>query len=175
MKNKKLSAKRERFCREYVIDFNKTQAAIRAGYSPKTAYSQGQRLLKNVEITKYIAELKKKASGKLEITHQDVLKKLKKWVESDITEVLGLDLDEIKALPIEVKNLITEVKHTRKSYMMGEAPVTEDFFHFKFVSKEKGQDMINKHLGFYEVDNRQKASTNITMVEIPNNGRSSNN
>lgn len=38
------------FAAEYVIDFNATQAAIRAGYSVKTAYSQGSRLLKNVEV-----------------------------------------------------------------------------------------------------------------------------
>ena len=38
------------FSRPYIIDLNATQAAIRAGYSPKTAYSQGERLLRNVDI-----------------------------------------------------------------------------------------------------------------------------
>tara|TARA_B100000378_G_scaffold24408_1_gene18669 strand:- start:1857 stop:2390 length:534 start_codon:yes stop_codon:yes gene_type:complete len=172
---KNLSGKRKRFSQEYVIDLNATKAAIRAGYSPRTAYSQGQRLLKNVEIQKYISELKNEVGEELKISHQDVLKKLHNWVESDITEVLGLSLEEIKALPMEVKNLITEVKHNRKSYMMGDVPVTEDNFHFKFVSKERGQDMINKHLGFYEVDNKQKASSNIVMVQIPDNGRNNSN
>ena len=45
-----LTSKRVRFIEEYLIDSNATQAAVRAGYSPKTAYSQGQRLLKNVEV-----------------------------------------------------------------------------------------------------------------------------
>lgn len=53
----KLSQKQERFITEYPKDMNATQAAIRAGYSPKTAYSQGQRLLKNVEIKKAIGDL----------------------------------------------------------------------------------------------------------------------
>ena len=44
-----MTAKQKRFCNEYLIDCNATQAAIRAGYSAKTAYSVGQRLLKNVE------------------------------------------------------------------------------------------------------------------------------
>jgi len=48
----RLTPKQLRFCQEYIIDFNATQAVIRAGYSKKTAYSQGQRLLKNVEIQK---------------------------------------------------------------------------------------------------------------------------
>lgn len=46
----KLTLKQQRFCDEYIICGNATQAAIKAGYSEKTAYSQGQRLLKNVEI-----------------------------------------------------------------------------------------------------------------------------
>lgn len=45
------------FVSEYLKDMNATQAAIRAGYSQKTAYSQGQRLLKNVEIKRAIDDL----------------------------------------------------------------------------------------------------------------------
>lgn len=48
-----------RFISEYIKDFNATQAAIRSGYSEKTAYSHGQRLLKNVEIKNAIEEVKK--------------------------------------------------------------------------------------------------------------------
>lgn len=44
-----LNAKQKQFYKEYVVDANATQSAIRAGYSKKTAYSQGQRLLKHVE------------------------------------------------------------------------------------------------------------------------------
>lgn len=51
-----MTSKQKRFCIEYLIDCNATQAAIRAGYSAKTAYSVGQRMLKNVEVKKYIDE-----------------------------------------------------------------------------------------------------------------------
>ena len=51
-----MTPKQKRFCDEYLIDCNATQAAIRAGYSEKTAYSIGQRLLKDVEISAFIAE-----------------------------------------------------------------------------------------------------------------------
>lgn len=53
-----------RFCDEYVIDANATQAAIRAGYSEKTAYSSGQRLLKNVEVQNRIKEISEKIKDK---------------------------------------------------------------------------------------------------------------
>lgn len=49
-----MNKKQKRFAEEYLIDTNATQAAIRAGYSEKTAYSQGQRLLKHVEVQNYI-------------------------------------------------------------------------------------------------------------------------
>lgn len=52
----KLTLRQKRFADEYLLDTNATQAAIRAGYSEKTAYSQGQRLLKKVELQTYIEE-----------------------------------------------------------------------------------------------------------------------
>lgn len=52
-----LSLKQQKFCEYYVELGNATEAAKRAGYSKKTAYSQGQRMLKNVETQKYINEL----------------------------------------------------------------------------------------------------------------------
>lgn len=54
----------KRFADEYLIDTNATQAAIRAGYSKKTAYSQGQRLLKKVEVQRYIKEQAEKVQNK---------------------------------------------------------------------------------------------------------------
>ena len=62
----KLTAKQQRFCDEYLIDLNATQAAIRSGYSEKTAYSQGQRMLKNVEVKAYLdSELERIRSEKI--------------------------------------------------------------------------------------------------------------
>ena len=51
-----MTDKQKRFCNEYLIDCNATQAAIRAGYSPKTANEQSARLLANVSIKTYIEE-----------------------------------------------------------------------------------------------------------------------
>lgn len=71
-----LTDKQKRFCEEYLIDLNATQAAIRAGYSKKTAYSQGQRLLKNVEGQEYLAELMDKKESELIASQDEVLKYL---------------------------------------------------------------------------------------------------
>lgn len=61
-----MTPKQEQFVREYLIDLNATQAAIRAGYSEDTAYSQGQRMLKNVEVAAAVqAEMDKRAQRTL--------------------------------------------------------------------------------------------------------------
>lgn len=77
----KLSAKQEQFCREYLVDLNATQAAIRAGYSPKTAYSMGQRLLKNVEIQAAIQGAMDERSKRTEVSADYVLTNLFEIVE----------------------------------------------------------------------------------------------
>jgi phage terminase small subunit len=82
-KNKKdiINDKQERFCKEYIIDFNAKQAAIRAGYSEKTAENQASRLLSFVKIKKYIDNLKKPIEKKLEITRERIANNFLKYAE----------------------------------------------------------------------------------------------
>lgn len=56
-----MNVRQQKFCDYYLQSGNATDAAIKAGYSEKTAYSIGQRLLKNVEIEKYNAKHQQKA------------------------------------------------------------------------------------------------------------------
>tara|TARA_Y100001951_G_scaffold104212_1_gene115169 strand:+ start:3269 stop:3685 length:417 start_codon:yes stop_codon:yes gene_type:complete len=71
-----LTVKQEAFAREYVIDGNATQAAIRAGYSPKTAHSSGPRLLENVEVRALIERTRAACAERVELTVASVSTKL---------------------------------------------------------------------------------------------------
>lgn len=71
-----LTAKQQRFVVEYLIDLNATQAAIRAGYSAKTAMEQGYQLLRIPSVGSAIAASARKHTAKAEITAQDVLQGL---------------------------------------------------------------------------------------------------
>jgi phage terminase small subunit len=82
----KLTPKQEMFCKEYLIDLNATQAAIRAGYSPKTAKETGYENLTKPHIAEYINDMKSKREEKVEITAEGVLRDLQ--LARDIT--LGL-------------------------------------------------------------------------------------
>ncbi len=72
-----MTPKQERFVQEYLIDANATQAAIRSGYSEKTAYSAGQRLLKHVEVVAALAKAQAARVERVEITQDYVLNRLK--------------------------------------------------------------------------------------------------
>lgn len=71
-----LTPKQQRFVAEYLIDLNATQAAIRAGYSVRTAKQQGSRLLTNVDIASAVAGKQAKVGDRLEITAEKVLRDL---------------------------------------------------------------------------------------------------
>lgn len=82
-----LNDKQARFVDEYLVDLNATQAAIRAGYSARTAYAQGQRLLKHVEVQKAVAEQKADRSVKTGIDAQWVLMRLAGDAEADLADL----------------------------------------------------------------------------------------
>jgi phage terminase small subunit len=88
-----MNPKQAAFAREYIIDCNATQAAIRAGYSAKTARSQGQRLLTNVDIQKAIQLAQNQAAGKCELTFEKSMEIL-----AGIATVGKNDRDRIAAI-----------------------------------------------------------------------------
>lgn len=76
-----LTPKQEAFAREYLVDLNATQAAIRAGYSAKTAHVAGVRLLKDVKVAHLLSELQANRSKRTEITADYVLETIRDTVE----------------------------------------------------------------------------------------------
>lgn len=94
-KEKKLTARQKRFCDEYLIDLNATQAAIRAGYSQRTAMEQGSRLLTNLNINSYIQKRKDNLDKRLEdkylISKERLLQEYARLGFSDIREFYNQD------------------------------------------------------------------------------------
>ena len=82
-----LNDRQRRFAAEYVADCNATQAAIRAGYSKKTANEQGCRLLANVNIQAEIEKRLQKPLKKLEVTQERIVAELARIAFSDIKDV----------------------------------------------------------------------------------------
>lgn len=121
-----LNDKQERFCQEYVIDLNATQAAIRAGYSKKTADVQGSRLLANVKVASRVEELKAKVNAKLELTQEWVLEHLKEVVAKSMQE------KEVEKWDYEEKQLLGTGEYV-----------------FDSRGANQALQLIGKHLGMF--------------------------
>ncbi|WP_295180724.1 terminase small subunit [Veillonella sp.] len=81
-----LTARQDKFSVEYLVDLNGTQAAIRAGYSPKTAEVTASRLLRNVKVQNRIQELRAKEFKKTIATAEEVEAMLSKAMRGELDE-----------------------------------------------------------------------------------------
>ena len=86
---KDLNHRQERFVQEFLVDLNATQAAIRAGYSEKTADSAGPRLLRNVRVRAAIESGKKALMERVGVSQEHVIKKL--WAVHDASMITSKD------------------------------------------------------------------------------------
>lgn len=86
-----LTDKQEMFCREYLIDLNATQAAIRAGYSVKTANRIAAQLLSKLDIQNRITELKAQRNDLVGINAAYVLNRLVEIDRMDVLDILNDD------------------------------------------------------------------------------------
>lgn len=102
---KKLTPKQDRFCREYVIDLNATQAAIRAGYAERAANRAAHHLLSKIDIQKRVNELKIKVAKKAELTAEDVIKGIREIAELRVDGKLVKLSDKLRAYELLGKHL----------------------------------------------------------------------
>lgn len=151
-----LTAKQERFVAEYLIDLNATQAAIRAGYSEKTADKQGSQLLGKTSIKAAISEAQAKRSERTEITQDRVLAELAKIGFSDLRKVLTKtgnlagpdDWDDETAGAIASMEIIT-----RSGGVNGEGErEVEHVAKIKTWDKLSALEKLGKHLGMFSGD-----------------------
>ena len=93
----KLTAKQQRFCDEYLIDLNATQAAIRAGYSKKTAKQIGQENLTKLDIKEYIEKRMSEKEKELIADQDEVMKYLSSVMRREMTESVVVTISKEKS------------------------------------------------------------------------------
>ncbi len=133
----KLNERQSRFCDEYIIDLNATQAAIRAGYSEDTAYSQGQRLLKKVEVKKRLREIMDEKDKTTIASQDEVLEYLTAVLRAEAT---GTTLVGIGQGAQEVRQLTPTVSE-----------------------RTKAAELLGKRYGLY-VDKQQVSGSTQTVI-----------
>ncbi|WP_434774121.1 terminase small subunit [Pantoea agglomerans] len=138
-----LTDKQEMFCREYLIDLNATQAAIRAGYSEKTSNEQGARLLANVSVQIRISELKAQRNDRIDVDADYVLKRLFEIDQMDVLDIL-LANGELKPIKDWPKVWRTTLSGMDVTEMAGDAAGL--LKKIKWPDKVKNLELLGKHV-----------------------------
>lgn len=165
----KLSPKQLRFVEEYLVDMNGTQAAIRAGYSPRTANEQAARLLAHVSVSKAVSNRLQKRQKKLELTQERVLRELMRVAFFDPRALFTADgrprsieeLDDdtaavIAGLDIAMERTEEETEDGRPIY----APVRK----YKVSDKMKALELCMRHMGL--LNDKLKVDGTLTLAQL---------
>jgi phage terminase small subunit len=163
-----MTPKKERFVAEYLVDLNAAQAAIRTGYSPKTAKVQGSRLLSDADVQAMIHAARTDMTQKLQISREAVVAELAKlafanpldygYVTEDghwSTHLARTTRDQMAA--------VQEITSTSSVAGQGEDErVITRTTKLKLSDKRAALVDLGKHLGLFKED--QAAAQSVTFV-----------
>lgn len=142
-----MTRKQDRFVKEYLIDLNATQAAIRAGYSPKTANEQGARLLANVSVQEAIAKAMAERSKRTGISQDRVIQELARIAFVNPQNVINPKDASVKADATEDDlACIQSVKVKTMDGAKGKSVERE----VRLNDKMKALELLGKHLGMFK-------------------------
>ena len=158
-----LTDKQRKFVSEYLVDLNATQAAIRAGFSQKTARAQGQRLLTNVYIANAIAAAQAKREKRTEITQDRVVQELARIAFGNSRSVMswtasGMRLRNSDDLTEDEAAIVSEVRETTTKDGGSMALKTHD--------KLKALELLGKHLGMFEKKSEDPEAEEVAGIEV---------
>jgi Phage terminase, small subunit len=141
----KLTPKQEMFCREFIVDLNATQAAIRAGYSKETAKTIASQILTKLNILERIAELKEERNSRLRVDADYVLKRS---IEIDTLDVKDILDENDNLLPIKnwPKAWRMSVSGIEITQVKGSESETSLLKKIKWPDKVKNLELLGKHV-----------------------------
>lgn len=169
-----MNLQQQRFVDEYLIDGHATNAAIRAGYSKKTARIQASALLTKPHIKAAIEAKQAKLSAKLELTAERVLSELALIGFSNMLDYIRIGDDgqpytDFSALTRDQAAAIGEVTvETRKERRGGEDKTTDTIekVRFKLSDKRAALVDIGKHLGLFKEQHEHKVAVEHSVSDL---------
>lgn len=155
----RLTEKQKRFVAEYLVDLNATQAAIRAGYRAKTAYSIGCENLRKPDVQAAIQEAMDKRSERMEITQDMVLRELAAIGFAKVSDYAQVTASgRVRITPTE------ELSDVQRRALSG---IKEGKFGVEVSSydKVKALELLGKHLGMFDARTAQQQEQDNNLVE----------
>lgn len=156
-----LTEKKRIFCREYCVDFNGAAAAERAGYKKSRAKETASRLLTEKGVMDEISAIIKARNSNTEDAAQKVIKELEVIAYArttdfikikDITIGRGRDRRKVRVVYAELTSDVDE----EKQKAIAEIRQTKDGVALKSHDKVKALELLGKHYGIFEIDNKQR-------------------
>jgi len=146
-----LTAKQEMFVREYLVDLNATQAAIRAGFSAKTAEQQGHQLLKKTSVADAIQKAMDERSARTEITADRVLQELAKIGFADIRRLFtpGGNLLPVNDLEADAAACLASIEITTRKVRGGKDDEVEQVSKVRLWDKRAALVDLGRHLKLF--------------------------
>lgn len=144
-RNVTLTEKQKRFCEEYLLDLNATNAAIRAGYSPDSAADIGSENLQKPHIKAEIDRRMAERSARLGVTQDRVLLELAKIAFSAPCDVIDFESGEV--LDKEKAAAIASIKIKQIPTRDGEIITERDI---RFTDRVKALELCGKHVGMFK-------------------------
>lgn len=144
-----LKDKQVKFIKEYLVDLNSTQAAIRAGYAPKRADATAYNLLRNTEISAAIREEMEARAKRTEITQDRVLLEIARIAFNDPRKAFNKNgaLKDIQDWPDEVAAAVSSIKINEITDSEGNH--IGETKEIKFWDKGKQIELAGRHLGMW--------------------------
>lgn len=172
-----LSDIQERFCLEYLKDFNQTAAYRRAGYRAKSdsvASTGSSQLMRNPKIQAFLKELLTRQQERLELTADRILEEYKYIGLSDITDVVSFDSEKVelkdsKKLPKRVTRAIKQISiqsMTIPNPRKGGDPIEKTICTVTMHDKLKALDKLSERFGVLERPEEQKKPTDTIELEL---------
>lgn len=149
-----LTKKQQMFVKEYLVDLNATQAAIRCGYSEKTAKEQAYRLFTNVHIMESVQAGMDKRSERVGVTGDRVLEEIGHSAFVDPAKFFDEHgrLLQIHDMPEEVRRSIAGIKVRKErsgEFDEDNKPIMDDITEIKVNDKTKNLELYGKHLKLF--------------------------
>lgn len=133
---------------EYLVDLNATQAAIRAGYSRKTASEQGSRLLRNVQVAAAVQAGQSKVLHRADLSRERVLEEMRRLAFSDIRTLFDDqgNLKPVHRLTADEAAALASVEVIVKNAQAGDGH-TDTVHKIRVWDKTRTLEQLGKHFG----------------------------
>ena len=161
---RKLTDKQAAFVAEYLVDLNATQAAIRAGYSERTAYRIGAELLHKTSVAEAIAAGQAKRAQRVEITADRVVAELAKIAFADPRDLMEWGPDGVK---LKASADLTEEQAASVAEVSETTTKDGGSLKLKKHDKVKALELLGRHMGMFKdkVENEISGGLVITWQE----------